>query len=151
MCWRTPITVTKGKQYRLRVAVDHPWKDSTISTSPLGFGSERFDWPLRWVAPLLRRSFSAPWFQPLVTVIDNDGKTGTMTSVRMKLLDPERRLYSGEFRAPASGKLVLAVNDAVFLWYGKRDYFYRDERALNSGTASVRIDDCDDEAIAPCE
>ncbi len=104
MCWRAPFKVEEGKRYRLRFVVDHPWKDKSIQASPVGFGSERLDWRVRYWAPLLRRSFGDPWFQPLVTVVNGSPTSGVMTSVPMKLLDLDRRIYTGNFRAPASAQ-----------------------------------------------
>lgn len=150
MCWRLESpAVEQGKRYRVRIVVDQPWHDKSIHASPAGFGSDRFGWPLRWWAPLLRRSFADPWFQPLVTVVN--GHSGVMTSVPMKLLDLDRRIYSGNFQAPASGKLVFSVNDAVFLWGGDSAYFYRGDAGLNSGTANVSVEDCDGAASVPCD
>lgn len=151
MCSRMPFTVQKGQRYRLRLTVSQPWFDKSIYTSPEGFGSERFGWPLRVFAPLLRRSFSDPWFRPLVTVVTERSEFGGMTAVPMRLSDLDGHLYLGHFEAPATGAVMLSVNDAVFLWGGDSAYFYRGHEDLNAGTASVQFEDCSREPAVPCD
>jgi uncharacterized protein (DUF2235 family) len=151
MCWRMPFTVDAGRQYRMRLTVRTAWEDKGIRTSPEGFGSERFTWPLRWWAPMLRRSFNDPWFRPLITVENGGSSSGGTLAVPMKLVNEGGAVYSGSFFAPASGNLVLSVNDAVFLWGGDLGYFYSGKEGLNSGTATVELEDCAKTGVIPCD
>jgi|GEM_PF-3681339 len=67
----------------------------------------------------------------------------------MRLVDYDEQVYVGEFTAPADGKVMLSVNDAVFLWAGKsrRDFFYKD----NAGTARVTLEPCMKHVDHPCD
>jgi uncharacterized protein (DUF2235 family) len=157
ICSRQPFSVEAGKRYRLTLNLntswqDKDWLDKSVHTSPAGFDSEQFPWYLRPWAWVLRRSFNDPWFSPIVA-IENGGKSsGGMFGVHMKQLDPRAPLYSGYFTAPARGDLVLAVNDAVFLWGGNDKQFYDDKDVgLNSGTATVQLDECTDDSLVPCD
>ncbi|HEX7035320.1 MAG TPA: DUF2235 domain-containing protein [Pseudomonadales bacterium] len=121
----------------------------SIPASPVGFDSDRFRWCVRWPATILRRSTSDPWFRPLIYVQQEDGSLTDLRGVPMRLVDYGEEIYVGEFTAPADGKVILSVNDAVFLWAGRarRDFFYED----NAGTADVKVDSCMEQLEHPCE
>lgn len=151
MCWRVPGSVKDGVRYRLRLQVEEPWSDGMLAASPAGFDTERFQWWLRWPATLLRRSTSDPWFRPLIHVEGYTVGSGALQSVPMKLVDYERQIYVGEFTAPATGRLILSVNDAVFLWGGRPDYFYKHGAGRNQGTARVTVEACHETLEQPCD
>lgn len=156
LCHRLPFpAVEAGKRYRLRLAVTESWKDKDIQTSPAGFDSARFGWSLRPWAWMFRRSFNDPWFSPILAVENGGKRSGGAFSVPMKLVDLDQAVYAGYFTAPATGKLVLSVNDAVFLWgrpWGMdTSYFYNQPEGKNYGSAKVWLDDCAMEARVPCE
>jgi hypothetical protein len=77
--------------------------------------------------------------------------SGALQSVPMKLVDYERQIYAGEFTAPATGRLILSVNDAVFLWGGRPDYFYKHGAGRNQGTARVTVEACHKTLKQPCD
>jgi uncharacterized protein (DUF2235 family) len=150
LCWPVEGSVSKGQRYRLEMQVEEPWRDGTIPASPAGFDTARFAWWARWPATLLRRSTSDPWFRPLVHVQGRTWALGAFQSVPMRLLDYENRTYVGEFIAPADGELILSVNDAVFLWSGRPDLFYKQGAGANRGTALVTLEACS-AAAHPCD
>jgi hypothetical protein len=151
MCWRAPGKVENGRRYRLQLQVKELWRDGTLAVSPAGFDAKRFRWWLRWPAMLLRRSTSDPWFRPLIHVEGHTMGPGALQSVPMKLVDYERQIYVGEFTSPATGRLVLSVNDVVFLWGGRPDYFYKHGAGRNQGTARVSVQACHETLKPPCD
>ncbi|HEY0420889.1 MAG TPA: DUF2235 domain-containing protein [Acetobacteraceae bacterium] len=130
LCWESQVRVTRGGQYEVRIAVVEPWQDSSIATDPLGFASSRLGFWARLGLPL-RRALDGNWFQPFVTVAPERGARRTVA------LEPHftGTEYIATFRAPASGRVHLWVNDAVITWNGLTDRFYRNNR----GTARVEI------------
>ncbi|HEX5050117.1 MAG TPA: DUF2235 domain-containing protein [Gammaproteobacteria bacterium] len=150
ICWRIPDgDVTKGERYRLTLVVD-AWHDADISASPAGFSTDRFKWWFRPLAPLLRRSLNDPWFQPILHVADYRFGDAAFVSVPMKVVEYDGGKYVGEFVAPRSGPLMLAVNDAVWMWFVDPELFYTGKDGRNEGKASVvTVDACGAKTIAP--
>jgi hypothetical protein len=66
--------------------------------------------------------------------IDEAQKRASITCDQQNGLQPTRVLIS-DFRANSSGELFIYVNDAVLLWPGATDFFYRN----NSGSARVEL------------
>lgn len=139
-CWLVPVHVVAGSRYQLRVEVTTAWRDGDIAASPIGFSTSRMPVLVRPVAPLLRRSINDPWFRPIIAIEGNGWAAGGVQAVRMRRVELGP-VYLGEFVAPASGRPVLAVNDAVSMWVARMDQFYRG-RGLNTGAAKVSIVPC---------
>ena len=141
MCWRVPgDPVRAGEVYRLKLQVTETWSDGDIVTSPEGFSSDRLAWWLRIPAVLTRRSVSDPWFRPLLRITTCDEARNAFLAVPMRLVDFNENLYVGEFTAPIDGRLVLSVNDAVFLWGGDPALFYSGKPGRNTGLARVAVE-----------
>jgi uncharacterized protein (DUF2235 family) len=151
ICWRIPGDgVKQGERYRLTLVAD-AWSDGTnISASPAGFATERFKWWLRPLAPLLRRSVNDPWFQPLLHVADYTLGDAAFVSVPVTLVEYDESKYVGEFVAPRTGPLMLAVNDAVWLWFLDPRFFYEKKEGENRGGARVTVDACGLTTKPPC-
>jgi uncharacterized protein (DUF2235 family) len=66
--------------------------------------------------------------------IDETQKRASIACDQQDGLQPTRVLIS-DFRANSSGELFIYVNDAVLLWPGAIDFFYRN----NSGSARVEL------------
>jgi uncharacterized protein (DUF2235 family) len=147
-CWRTGVEVEAGQRYRLLLRVTTPWTDGDgkYAATPEGFSTHEFPWWVRTPAALLRRSINDPWFTPIVHVESYRRGRAPLLSVAMHQSEREPDVYVGAFTAPADGELVLAVNDAVFLWRGEVNRFY----VNNEGRAEVEIMRCPAEPAADC-
>lgn len=138
-CSPTGYAVRKGQRYRLTLVPTRPWVDLTISTSPLGFGSDRMKWYLR-PAVVLRRSLSGRWFQPMIRIVRADGRQTHTQLLEMSCACNGPAVYTADFIAGLDGQVFLYVNDAAIRLLGgpTTDYY-----ANNRGEADVRIEPLD--------
>jgi uncharacterized protein (DUF2235 family) len=139
-CWSSGLAVEEGVHYRLRLNVTQPWLDKDTRASPAGFESTSFG-VLGLVFAPLRRDTAARWFQPLVTLRDDEGHAHTF-AVAMQADAPGQSTrapgaYSGHFTAPVSGQVFLFVNDVLVPWWpGNPPRFYEN----NKGSARVTLE-----------
>jgi uncharacterized protein (DUF2235 family) len=141
LCWPKG-DVVKGELYRIELTVTQPWVDGTIDASPVGFGSERLPWYLRYYALFARRSLYDRWFQPLIKIVAKDGPDFIkaldmhIQPLEMQRSDTQASLYTAQFTAARSGKLFLFVNDAIIVLPGQTRRFYDN----NKGAAAVSVE-----------
>jgi uncharacterized protein (DUF2235 family) len=140
-CWPTGLAVEKDAQYRLTLAVVEPWKDGSLPpATPAGFGSAEFGYLAPFVAPL-RRSLTANWFSPVLTLRDSADRAHTFPVPVLATQPPATGSapteFTGTFTAPVSGQVFLFVNDVVLPWRPESDppLFY----ANNAGSATVTL------------
>lgn len=155
-CNRTDVRVTAGETYevRLEVPAGQPWRDAWVGTDPRGrHAGNPLQLELDGLLVLMRRRPDARWMQPLAYIVHEKGSDRTSRTQPIEMADRiERRsdgatVFRGTFTALASGRLALAVNEAVLPWPFRRGFFYDGRlgdagRAFpprNSGGASVRV------------
>jgi hypothetical protein len=141
-CYPLGRSIETGQLYRVTVQVTAPWSDRRISTTPEGFGPTRMSFVGNLMAPL-RRSPSARWFQPLIKIVGSSlGPINfyRIVPLEMRLIDPARGIYAGEFVAPIAGNAEFFVNDiALPEWLGP---FAKNYYPNNHGAATVTIEPC---------
>ena len=155
-CTRTDVSVRAGETYEvtLEVPAGRPWRDAWVTTDPRGRDAGN---PLRLeldgLFVLMRRRPDARWMQPLAYIVLETGSERTSRTQPIAMADRiERRsdgttVFRGTFTALASGRLALAVNEAILPWPFRRGFFYDGRlgeagRVLpprNSGGAFVRV------------
>jgi hypothetical protein len=148
MCLDTGVDVTAGKKYRISLSVREPWYDGTIDTTPLGFGPERMTWPFGYLAIPFRRSLSGNWLQPFAAIMLDTERLGHNVAAPQPPFPLDFRPvgsdYVARFKAPASGRVRLWVNDVVVPWQGLLIPWHRLTGAYylnNRGTAVLDIQD----------
>lgn len=136
LCWRTAASVVAGERYRATLTVTSEWWDDSIPASPLGFANDRMPWWLRW-APLVRRSMTDRWFQPILRIEPPDGPAHLQAlDFRCECgLGSRLGTFVADFSAPAGGRVSLFVNDAVVGWAGIDATWYENNR----GSADLAI------------
>jgi hypothetical protein len=139
VCHATGIWLEEGQKYNITVTPPdpkdeaHAWRDddgTIVSTrGKINSGlvmkiKEAFKWPLK------RHLFEEPF-----KVIARVGSMGS--DERVLEPDPDRRSNKLDVQIipKRSGELFLYVNEAVWGWPWKRDYFYKD----NSGKATISV------------
>ena len=134
-CWDTGLTLKAGREYRVVMQVTAPWlDDSRIAASPLGFNTSEFNFFLRPITLLAKRSYEGKWFQPFVTLVNADNTNRVSLPLEMKAMSDGT--YEARFEAPINGRMLLWVNDAVIGPTGLTGAYYRNNV---KGSARVSI------------
>ena len=106
-CLDTGLELLEGRVYYVTVEALGDWKDKD---TPAGVGGLSSGWtrldPIFAAAIPLRRSFSLPWFTLTAEIRRDSGVT-------FPIPEPTETHNTVEFRAPATGRLHLYVNDGV--------------------------------------
>lgn len=140
LCWSTGVQVKKDEYYRVTLTVTEPWLDPPVEAGPMGFGSDMFKVPVRYIALALRRSLGDSWLQPIIRIVPSgSGGPNHVAALDMQPVNGVDGGYSARFTAASSGKLQLSVNDALFPWKGRESELYGNNR----GAAIVQIEQRD--------
>lgn len=151
-CNRAPISVQKHRVYAISFIMpdEQQWYDGRVSADPSGIAAgELMPLGLDRLFVGMRRALHAGWMQPLVYIVPakRNGPAGGASSaapitVPLSLArKPRTNEYLGTFRAPATGRLAIAVNEAIPPWPASIGLFYNGGPAgiANKGGACVRI------------
>jgi uncharacterized protein (DUF2235 family) len=124
-CWDSGTVVHREKTYEVELTVQEPWLDATIPASPLGIDDARFRFLLGYLGLPVRRTISGRWYQPFVTIGDDNDR-----HVQPLEFQDQGGRFVAQLKPKRSGRVALWVNDGVFSLFGYDN---------NSGTASVKI------------
>ena len=104
----TKLKMTEGETYTARLIELDDWQDAGHNVSPGGFQFEKncFGWPCFWWAEWMRPFREGTWFQ-VVGRIDRNREA-------FAVLGAEEASKPHAFKSPASGELVLMVNDVLY-------------------------------------
>ena len=122
----TGVWVKKGQSYTAQFLECQDWQDAGHNVSPGGFQFEKncFGWPCFWWAEWMRPFREGAWFQ-VVGRIDRNREV-------FAVLGAEEASEPHAFKSPASGELVLMVNDVLYF--------------NNRGVMTIEICHCADDA-----
>ena len=121
----------EGQRYRITLSTPGDWFDRYTRADVGGFATDNIR---HLLATPLKRFWRENWFKPIAR-IDRVGNDEYVLSPP-EPFTPDPRVLRAEIKARSTGELFLYVNDAVLLWPGKSDLFYRN----NSGTAQVLVE-----------
>jgi hypothetical protein len=139
LCAPTGLTVAAEQRYEITIAIDRPWTDGSIETSPLGYLSSSQPFATQTFLRLgvgLRRILFRPWNRMIARI----GETGVdeyfldVVPVR----NVEGRVYRDEFVAKHSGEVFLYLNEAVIGLPWVHSYFFGN----NAGSAKIKLRLC---------
>ena len=148
-CNMSPVIVAEGQSYSISLAVPdgEEWRDGGVKATPAGLpAGELMIGQLDRGFVGMRRALDARWMQPLVYIV-SEGNEGTRTEPLQLDYDSTLGAYHGTFTANQSGRLAIAVNEAVPPWPFPTAFFYdgrwsgddTNGSVANAGGACVRI------------
>lgn len=131
LCHATGQEVVAGRSYAVRMEIQEPWTDASHPASPGGLTGSPEGARVHRSAVFWKRSWSAPWFQPMVRV----GHYGRdRYPVRFRAVG-EHIWMSDTFTARSDGQVFVFVNDAVVAIPFLAGAFYWNNR----GSARVMV------------
>lgn len=165
MCHATGLSLVEGRRYRITLKMQDRWFDQSLETDVGGFPSSSYRTrylglslrPLYLGLPL-RRWLVSNWFEPVARIgavgdyeyplepaspIPADPFEKCHDAQKLSQADCAEknglhatRVLISDIQPKTSGELFIYVNDAVLLWPGLTDFFYRN----NSGSATVKVE-----------
>jgi uncharacterized protein (DUF2235 family) len=136
ICWPSGLVLESGKRYRITLTMTaDDWKDGDTPSTINGFAPDSVN---HWIGILLRRWWTQNWFKPIAHI----GVFGNYEYV-LKPLDSDSTAPNGdrtlvsEVVPGTDGELFIYVNDAVLMFPGWIDHFYKHN---NQGGASLKVD-----------
>lgn len=137
LCSATGLELKEDQTYSIRLAVDSPWQDASLPTSPEGFRALRAGTLVHVLGVPGRRSWITGWFAPVARIGVFGRDRYHLTFVKASAdKDGNPTFVSEPFRARSNGELFLFVNDAVFAVPYAADFLYRNNR----GTARLTVE-----------
>lgn len=147
VCWSTGVKLKEQTRYRVIMQNTANWQDGDGHRVDMqGLDDNKLDLHYLLATPL-KRSWTAPWFMPMVHIGIKGGEEYPLTScvhwTHPKDSVPETKELVAEFKTEHDGELFLFVNDAVLGWTDAR-YFYRN----HTGKAKIRIEEIHNDATS---
>ena len=133
-CFATGLSVQAKARYQISLAVEQPWVDRTIRTTPVGFGGDASTWRMKLAVPL-NRSVTSRWMQPIARIRSEKGREVPLEFTE----DPAHSsVFVATLTAPLEGDLYLFVNDTVMPWHPWRPRWGFYDNNLGSARVTVK-------------